>query len=155
MVSALDSMEHIKPLGFHRVMEGNPIAAHDSPLFQCPTEVLTEIVDYLGANATDLASLALVNSDCRQLARSWQFRKISLNASSKTLAILSVLIHEATLRERLDNKLGVSLGACIRHVVTSNEGYWEKIMAMQPRKPGFAVDDDSAEAMDNDEAKMK
>ncbi|KAH8746096.1 hypothetical protein F5883DRAFT_438381 [Diaporthe sp. PMI_573] len=146
-------MNHIQPLGFHRVMEGNPIAAHDSPLFKCPTEVLAEIIDYLGANPADLASLAFVNSDCRQLARSWQFRKLTLDATPRATAIVAVLHSEAQLRQQ--NKLGLSLGACIRQIETSNDEYWKRILASSPRKPGFSTDDNSEEAWDRDEAKLK
>lgn len=146
-------VNHIQPLGFHRVMEGNPIAAQDSPLFKCPTEVLAEIIDYLGADPADLASLALVNSDCRQLARSWQFRTLTLDATSRAMAIVALLYSEAQLRQQ--NKLGLSLGACVRQIETSSEGYWKRILASRPRKPGFSTDDNSEEAWDREEGKLE
>lgn len=144
---------HIRPLGFHRVMERNPIAAHDSPLFNCPTEVLADIVDHLGADPKDFASLALVNSDCRQLARSWQFCKITMDSTPRAEAILALLLLEADLRQQ--NKLGLSLGACIRHIETGSSGYWKKVMAVAPRKPGFSADDNDEEAWDEDTSKME
>lgn len=145
-------MNHEQPLGFHRVMENNPIAATDSPLFTCPTEVLANIVDHLGANPADLASLALVNSDCRQLARSWQFRTLTLSVTPRNMAIVGVLVEEAQLRRQ--NKIGLSLGACIRKIVTTNTDFWTKANTIRARNPGYASDDNSEEAFARDEASL-
>jgi len=56
----------IRPLFFDRVNEGFPITSA-TPFFQLPIELLNDITTYLGAE--DLKSLALVDRDCRQLAR--------------------------------------------------------------------------------------
>ncbi|KAL2012916.1 hypothetical protein VTN00DRAFT_441 [Thermoascus crustaceus] len=58
------------PLSFDKVNEGRPPSSR-SLLFQLPMELLREILQRVPADS--LASLALVNRDCRQLARSRQF----------------------------------------------------------------------------------
>lgn len=125
-------------------MEGRPIAAHDSLLFRYPTEILSNIVGYLGADPRDLASLALVNSDCRQLARSWQFRNITLDGSPRARAILDVLVSEA-YRRAVGVTPSPSLGACVRHINTSSQWLSDKIDALRPRDLDHATDSDDEE----------
>ncbi|RDW86651.1 uncharacterized protein DSM5745_03293 [Aspergillus mulundensis] len=104
------------PLSFDRVMEGRRIAAEDSRLLRLPVELLLSIVSYIESDKNTLASLALVNSDCRQLARSCQFRTVVFDYSQKSNALLDKLLVETL--ERRDSKGGrmkrPSLGACIR-----------------------------------------
>ncbi|KAL4992076.1 hypothetical protein BDW68DRAFT_106475 [Aspergillus falconensis] len=64
------------PLWLDQVMEGRPIALRDSRLLNLPSESLSAIVGYTKSDKETLASLALVNSDCRQLARSCQSRDV-------------------------------------------------------------------------------
>lgn len=123
----------LEPLSLDRVMEGFPIAARASPLFQLPLEIITIITAHLArvASKADLASLALVNSACRQLARSCQFRSIHLDASPRAYAFLETLQREAIQRDCNRGEEGhtrrqrqqLSLGICIRHVKASDTGY--------------------------------
>ncbi|RXW16358.1 hypothetical protein EST38_g9492 [Candolleomyces aberdarensis] len=60
----------LAPLGFDRVVDGAPVTS-SALLFQFPVEILSHIVENL--SFSDLATLAQVDNDCRQLARSIQF----------------------------------------------------------------------------------
>ncbi|KAL9123788.1 MAG: hypothetical protein Q9217_006816 [Psora testacea] len=144
------------PLAFDRVMEGTAVAAQNSPLFRIPTEILTLIVSSLVTNKEDLASLALVNSDCRQLARSCQFRTVKLDASPRSESILAILQREAVeRRQNHGHTRSLSLSACIRCVAVDHAGYWEEIHALRPRKPGRSFEDTSDDAYDDDEDKVQ
>lgn len=64
-------------LSLAAAMEGRPLFS-DSVLFsKLPIEVLYMVIGYLDREA--LAKLATLNSDCRQLARTWQFRSWSFD----------------------------------------------------------------------------
>ncbi|KAF8855125.1 hypothetical protein BDZ45DRAFT_805226 [Acephala macrosclerotiorum] len=54
------------PLSFDRIIEGRR-SYSDAPLFQFPFEILAEIIRHI--DSTSLGNPALVNRDCRQLAR--------------------------------------------------------------------------------------
>jgi hypothetical protein len=132
------------PLNFDRVMEGRAVAARNSPLFKIPVEVLAIIVSNLVTSDDDLASFALVNSDCRQLARSCQFRTVKLDFSPRSESVLAILQQEAVeSRQNRGNTPSLSLSACIRRVVTDNAGYWKGINDLRPRKLDRSVDSDS------------
>ncbi|EDN93200.1 predicted protein [Sclerotinia sclerotiorum 1980 UF-70] len=66
----------------------------------------------------DLASFALLNRECRQLARSRQFCAVSIDISPRSWGIVKILCHERLEREKSNN--GVvsfpTLGACIRGI---------------------------------------
>jgi hypothetical protein len=107
------------PLSFDRVMEGRPPST-PAPLFGLPDEILTIIVQYVDHES--LRSLALVNSDCRQWARSVQFNSICLDYSPSSLGVLRELLKEVV--ERIsDTKTGMTLrpamGACIRRITVA------------------------------------
>ncbi|KAL0639469.1 hypothetical protein Q9L58_001498 [Maublancomyces gigas] len=51
------------------------------------------IISYF--TGADLAALALVDKDCRQLARTRQFRSVLINFSSASMELLSLLLQEA------------------------------------------------------------
>src|ERR1700709_2436054 len=87
-------------LAFDRVMEGTPVAAPNSALFKIPTEILAIVASHLVTSNDDLASIALVNSDCRQLARSCQFRIVKLDASPRSESIFGILQREAVERRQ-------------------------------------------------------
>ncbi|KAG9241114.1 hypothetical protein BJ878DRAFT_483249 [Calycina marina] len=145
-------VEFPRPMAFDRVMEGTAIAAHNSPLFTIPTEILNNIISQL----SDVASLALVNSDCRQLARSCQFRTVTFDFSPRSEKILTILQRETVERgQTRGHTRSLSLGACIRRVVVNNDGYWKKITAARPRKSGIFVEDTSENAYDDDENKVQ
>lgn len=74
-----------------------------------------QIMSYLGGS--DLAALAMVDKDCRQLARTCQFSSVLINFSTASMALLNTLVSEA--RVRTSNPAGPhrwSLGACIRRM---------------------------------------
>lgn len=108
-------------------MEGMPPTAGNCYLFQIPSEILTQIVGYLADSMPDLASLALVNSDCRQLARSCQFRVVTFDGGPWfDSGILALLLCDAYERRQNCEQLGhtrkPSIGACIRRVIINNGG---------------------------------
>lgn len=145
------------PLTFDRVMEGKPIAAHDSALFRIPTEILTVIVNYLSTDNEALASLALVNSDCRQLARSCQFRIVKFDFGPRSQSMLMILQREVVERRRNRGRCNFTptLSACIRRVLVNNDGYSKEIDLAIPRKPGRSLEDTSGDAYDRDEEKLQ
>ena len=109
------------PLSFDRVMEGRPPSTL-APLFRLPDEILSIIVQYVDHES--LRMLALVNSDCRQWARSVQFNSICLDYSPSSLGVLHVLLKE--VEERIsDTKTGMTLrpamGACIRRITVATK----------------------------------
>lgn len=113
------------PLTLDRILEGKPIAAQDCPLFRLPLEILSEIIKYIESDRETLATLALVNSDCRQLARSCQFANVVLDDSERSKHLFDVLIREAAERSMSITEGGLtrqpSLGACIRYITSSNQ----------------------------------
>ena len=110
------------PLLFDRVSEGKePVSG--SKLFRLPLELLALVVQ--NVPEASLASLALVNTDCRQLARARQFRSLRLDYSDSTLAIIQKLQEEAAERS---NHLGLTrkpaLGPCIRRLTVATHPGW-------------------------------
>lgn len=106
-----------EPLTFDRVNEGHPPASGAS-LFKLPVEVLANILLHIPDES--LPSLALVNSDCRQLARSRQFSSVCFDYSDSCFQLGMHL--EKELRERQSNAAHAvrpSLGACIRHLTVN------------------------------------
>lgn len=88
-------------------LEGrNPTAAHSS-LLSLPQELLPHILD--------LAQLALVNSDCRQFARTRQFEHLHCDHSK--VKLLEVLAEEADQRSRFGGSTELpALGPCVRRL---------------------------------------
>ncbi|KAK5656034.1 hypothetical protein OQA88_5173 [Cercophora sp. LCS_1] len=70
-------MENRPPIQLSKVMEGRPIAS-SSHLLKLPSTILSDIVQCLEDDSRTLASLALVNTDCRQLARTCQFKNFTV-----------------------------------------------------------------------------
>ena len=102
------------PLSFERVNEGQAPQS-TGLLFQLPLEILGAITQHL--HPSSLPSLALVNRDCCQLARSRRFARVDLDYGHDSLFLLDVLLREAS--ERMDNNGFThhpSLGACIRRI---------------------------------------
>lgn len=105
------------PLLFDRVSEGRKLVSSTS-LLNFPLEVLALVIQKVPE--TSLASLALVNSDCRQLARSRQFASLHFDYSDRTLAIIDKLREEATERSNLGGLTGKpALGPCIRRLTVA------------------------------------
>ncbi|KAH7142189.1 hypothetical protein EDB81DRAFT_899796 [Dactylonectria macrodidyma] len=83
--------------------------------------------DLLADDAPSLASLAQVNSDCRQLARYCQFSEIRINYSSRAQQLLMGLAEaeKAHLAESLDGSqpVRIGIGACVRKVTFATDSY--------------------------------
>ncbi|KAJ2975899.1 hypothetical protein NUW58_g8231 [Xylaria curta] len=125
------------PLSLDRVIEGRYIASPSSILFTIPLEILHSIIGYIASDKSHLASLALVNSTCRQLARSCQFNNLHLDYSSTALQVLAMLQKEAVQRYKSSDRMTVSpsLGACVRQLRIDSQDYWPRLQSMLP--PGF------------------
>jgi hypothetical protein len=115
------------PLLLPTVLEGHPIASK-SPLFGLPVEILGDIVDLIADDQTTLAALALVNSDCRQLARSCQFAHVCFDYSTGSSRLLLRLVDEARIRRGDGVPANVTrqpfLGSCIRSVTVRPRLEW-------------------------------
>ncbi|KAI1411658.1 hypothetical protein F5Y13DRAFT_200638 [Hypoxylon sp. FL1857] len=101
-----------RALVLDRVIEGHWFISQ-SPLLQLPTDMLTDIVDLLADDKPALASLALVNKTCRQLARSSQFAEVVFDYSPRAYHLLFRLTTEANSRTRSQQQ-PPTIGACIR-----------------------------------------
>lgn len=113
------------PLSFDRVNEGRlPLpSSSNSILFRFPVEILAPIVQYLPSES--LASLALVNRDCRQLARSRQFASVQFDYSNHSLDLIGLLCEESNQRKHNNSQtLLPSLGACIRRLTVATHPGW-------------------------------
>ncbi|RKK76741.1 hypothetical protein BFJ69_g6690 [Fusarium oxysporum] len=92
------------------VMQGRPRAS-SCKLLQLPAEILADIVDLLSDDRASLESLALVNSDCQQLARCCQFAEVNFDYSLEAKQLASQLVEDKSSQL---SKPGI--GACIRRV---------------------------------------
>ncbi|KAF5482908.1 hypothetical protein CGCF413_v015508 [Colletotrichum fructicola] len=108
------------PLLFTKVMEARP-AASQSLLFRLPPEILGDIMDLIADEKPSLASLALVNSDCRQLARSCQFAVVTFDYSPASRQLAQLLSTEAASRGPQSRG---RIGPCIRHVKVASDPGW-------------------------------
>lgn len=105
------------PLTFDRVME-NRLPMSDSALFKLPVEVLGLILGFV--EPSSLATLALVNRECRQLARSRQFAGVHLDYSHSSEALVLLLVSEAVERTVNNGSTSLpSLGVCIRRMTVA------------------------------------
>ncbi|RYP05336.1 hypothetical protein DL764_003881 [Monosporascus ibericus] len=109
------------PLLLDRVMEGRPHKS-ESRLLQLPAELLGDIADLLANDKRTLASLALVNSDCRQLARSCQFAEFCFDYSPQAIGLLHKLLNECL--ERQNSSRSPTIGSCIRRVIIAADVQW-------------------------------
>ena len=109
-----------KCLSFDRVLEGECIASR-SPLLNLHPEILGLIIQYIPNY--DLKNLALVNSDCRQWARSQQFKSVLFNYSLNSTGILGRLFAENLNRRRAES-LGRNIGPCIRRLTVATNPGW-------------------------------
>lgn len=112
------------PLYIDRVMENRAFKS-TAPLLQLTSDVLAIILSFVDWDS--LGNLALVNSDCRQLARSRQFANVCLDFSDATLNLIILLLKEGTLRDRSNNVLGSiggAIGPCIRRLTVATNPGW-------------------------------
>ncbi|CAG9975165.1 unnamed protein product [Clonostachys byssicola] len=96
-----------------KVTGGRP-RADQSRLLSLPAEILASIVDML--SASDLASLALVNSDCQHLARSGQFSDIHFDYSQRAQSLAEHLLSDVTHVINNKGTKRISIGSCVRRV---------------------------------------
>ncbi|KAF4829510.1 hypothetical protein CGCSCA4_v014582 [Colletotrichum siamense] len=108
------------PLLFTKVMEARP-AASQSLLFRLPPEILGDIMDLIADDKPSLASLALVNSDCRQLARSCQFAVVTFDYSPASHQLAKLLSTEAVSKSPQSRG---RIGPCIRRVKVASDPGW-------------------------------
>ncbi|KAF6843827.1 hypothetical protein CMUS01_01746 [Colletotrichum musicola] len=108
------------PLLFTKVMEARP-AASQSLLFRLPSEILGEIMDLIAYEKPTLASLALVNSECRQLARSCQFAVVTFDYSPASRQLAQLLSTEAVSG---GPQLRGRIGPCVRRVRVASDPGW-------------------------------
>ena len=90
--------EDLKPLrclSFDWVMEGMAVDPQ-SRLLNLPVEIIGNISQYFSKD--DLGRLAQVNTDCLQLARSHQFKSVTLDHSDSSSQIVQKLCAESSLR---------------------------------------------------------
>ncbi|KAF5337510.1 hypothetical protein D9757_014718 [Collybiopsis confluens] len=100
-----------RPLPFDRANRGKP-SRSPFPFFQLPVEVLNDVAPHIPP--ADLEALALVDRDCRQLARSVQFFYVKLTYSDVSLGMLETLLAEMMLGARKESSQ--TLASCIRHL---------------------------------------
>lgn len=91
-----------------------------------PTEILALVAEAIPEGS--LASFALVNSDCRQLARSRQFASVLFDYSSQTWNILQKLgkesIERASACSNNSKTTNLALGPCIRRLSVATSPSW-------------------------------
>jgi hypothetical protein len=114
-------IESSTPLIIDRLMEGRALKSRAS-LLRLPVELIGEVLKHVPLQS--LSAFALVNSDCRQLARSRQFLEIRFDYSDKSLHLLRILLCEAIERRQNKRTNSPSLGACIRRVVVATNPGW-------------------------------
>lgn len=112
------------------------------PLFKFSEETVGRILSYF--TGPDLAALALVDRDCRQLARTRQFRNVKINFSSASMALLTVLQEE--MRERISTRFKFGhghnrwrLGSCIRCITICPDGESKEEEEEKEKEKGKAV----------------
>ena len=107
-------------LSFDRVMEGKHVISK-SPLLAIPIEILRQIIQYLSSN--DLRNLIFVNSDCRQLIKSQQFKSVILDYSLSSSGLVQMLCQEIIKRKH--NTVSVTyIGSCIRRLTFATQPAW-------------------------------
>ena len=111
------------PLSFDRVCRGHsqePIA----PLFKLPSEILDDIIHWVAPDS--LSSLALVNRDCLQWARSRRFASVHLDYSNSSINLIQYLLEEASrdLSATSSYTPLPELGLCIRRITVATNPAW-------------------------------
>ncbi|MCJ1463001.1 hypothetical protein MMC07_001605 [Pseudocyphellaria aurata] len=119
-VKRKSNTDSFSPISFDRVIGGRPRS--NSLLFKLPVEILGLILEHV--DSTSLPSLALVNSDSRQWARSRQFASVVLLCNHASIHLIELLREEHQEIKARGSTLLPSLGVCIRYikVVVDNEG---------------------------------
>jgi len=135
------------PLSFDRVNEGRPNRSK-APFLNLPTEILGVILQWTAPES--LASLALVNHDCLQLARSRQFSSIQLNYSDSSLGLLGKFLEEGRQRSASPSAMtSPYLGACVRRITVATHPGW-----VSHRHGSFFADDEFAALPREEQTKL-
>lgn len=94
-------------------------------LMKLPADILGNIMELLSDEQETLRSLALVNSDCRQWARSCQFAHFTFDYSPAAHGLLDRLAEESSARlgDTKKNE-NLTIGACIRTVKVKANRQW-------------------------------
>ncbi|KAJ4473678.1 hypothetical protein J3R30DRAFT_3296302 [Lentinula aciculospora] len=108
-VQPVTASQSIRPLTFDRANRGRAVKS-SFPLFRLPVEVLQDVAPHIPS--LDLETLAFVDRDCRQLARSVQFSNVRLTYNDASLGLLETLLVELYARDESVQRLG----PCIRHL---------------------------------------
>lgn len=104
-----------------------------SRLLQLPTELLADIVELLADDHAALANLALVNTECRQLARTRQFCSIRFDYGDNCRSLLEHLLKEVTERRhagrstsQIDSNVARKppISTCVRRVTVASSPVW-------------------------------
>lgn len=135
------------PLSFDRINEGKP-SSSAARIFQLPSEILGLILRHVPSDA--LPNLALVNRDCRQLARSRQFASVHLDYSQNALCLISQLAQEHLDQERAaatGQPRFPSIGACIRRITVATHPEWVSY------RHGIGLDDEFMELHESERRK--
>lgn len=93
-----------------------------SRLVQLPNEILADILNILADDKPTLASLALVNIECRQLARTAQFCDVNLDYSLQMQQLVRHLLFE--VKECLNTPKKPNIGSCIRRINVASSQYY-------------------------------
>lgn len=101
----------LPPLTFDRV-NGKQSVSSSFPLFKLPVELFSHVTPYL--TSSDLASLALVDRDCNQLARSIQFTDVKLDYSDRALEFLHTLCKNMESPQTSN-----TINSCVRRLTVS------------------------------------
>lgn len=115
-----------RPTHFQWYLRKGPISL--LPLFKLSEDTIGKILSYL--TGPDLAALAFVDRDSRQLARTRQFRSVWINFSKASMELLRLLIDEACevhWAGRLPRNQW-RLGACIRRITVCSDSVPRKML---------------------------
>ncbi|THU95025.1 hypothetical protein K435DRAFT_859955 [Dendrothele bispora CBS 962.96] len=109
-----------RPVSFDRANQGKPCKS-EFPLFRLPIELFHHVTPHISLH--DLETLAFIDRDCRQLARSIQFSSVTFSFSDASLGLLDTLLAEISslhpfhqTSPSASSSLSYTLGPCIRHV---------------------------------------
>lgn len=133
------------PLTFKQVNEER-LPTSKILLFRLPYEIISIVFSHI--DNSSLASLAQVDRDCRQLARSHQFSNIVLDYSDNSFQLLQTLLKEAIRRcqnKRLTTQ--PSIGACVRRITVSTNPEWLTQHHKIEESVGFNLSDEEVKMM--------
>ncbi|KAL0571167.1 hypothetical protein V5O48_010794 [Marasmius crinis-equi] len=116
-----------QPLSFDRATQGRPPSSPFPVFVKLPIELYHSVTSHI--SNVDLESLALVDRDCQQLARSVQFVDVTLDFNLSSMELLQTLLLEldrADVEEKEGNdtakKANNRIGPCVRRVKVSEMG---------------------------------